>query len=158
MNPTTVGGKPKLGRLLVGAAFPGHVGSLAKSCTNDGNTQSASRISNLNTIPPEFSQYKDPDGGTPPKSVANCPCQRCADACVLQFDDVTLYTIRTGTRVGLIWSSIGGSPDEVWMPPSAFAACEYRRAAGWLVAPHPLPPLLTLTPSSCAYSTRSDLC
>lgn len=32
--------------------------------------------------------------------------------------------------IGLIWSSIGGTPDEVWMPPSAFTACNARPRSG----------------------------
>ena len=42
--------------------------------------------------------------------------------------------------IGLIWSSIGGSPDEVWMPPDAFAACNARggSGAGWDLMTAPL--------------------
>ena len=32
--------------------------------------------------------------------------------------------------IGLIWSSIGGSRDEVWMPPSAFATCNSQAITG----------------------------
>ena len=42
--------------------------------------------------------------------------------------------------IGLIWSSIGGSPDEVWMPPAAFTACgeRPRSADGWDLMTAPL--------------------
>lgn len=42
--------------------------------------------------------------------------------------------------IGLIWSSIGGTPDEVWMPPAAFAACgeRPRSADGWDLMTAPL--------------------
>jgi sialate O-acetylesterase len=42
--------------------------------------------------------------------------------------------------IGLIWSSIGGSPDEWWMPPAAFEACgsQPRIGDGWAVMISPL--------------------
>ena len=42
--------------------------------------------------------------------------------------------------IGLIWSSIGGTPDEVWMPPSAFTACGQtpRTGDGWDLMTAPL--------------------
>jgi hypothetical protein len=42
--------------------------------------------------------------------------------------------------IGLIWSSIGGTPDEVWMPPAAFTACaaKPRDNDGWDLMTAPL--------------------
>ena len=42
--------------------------------------------------------------------------------------------------IGLIWSSIGGTPDEVWMPPAAFTACGQRPQSndGWDLMTAPL--------------------
>ena len=42
--------------------------------------------------------------------------------------------------IGLIWSSIGGTPDEIWMPPAAFTACGQmpRVGDGWDLMTAPL--------------------
>jgi sialate O-acetylesterase len=42
--------------------------------------------------------------------------------------------------IGLVWSSIGGSPDEWWMPPAAFEACgsQPRIGDGWAAMISPL--------------------
>ena len=49
-----------------------------------------------------------------------------------------MYKRRT-YPIGLVWSSIGGTVDEVWMPPAAFRACGMTPtgAVGWdlMIAP-----------------------